>query len=73
MVPEWLKQPPKPSYMLVRFFGTYDMQVYYYYFVVIIIIISSSSSSSSFIITYYCYIIIITSKYVPCHTVALDV
>lgn len=26
VVPGWLKLPPKPAYMLVRFFGTYDMQ-----------------------------------------------
>ena len=25
VVPVWLKLPPKPSYTLVRFFGTYDM------------------------------------------------
>lgn len=26
VVPVWLKMPPKPAYLLVRFFGTYDMQ-----------------------------------------------
>lgn len=26
VVPDWLKVSPKPGYMLVRFFGTYDMQ-----------------------------------------------
>ena len=25
VVPDWLKVSPKPGYMLVRFFGTYDM------------------------------------------------
>ena len=25
VVPSWLKDPPKASYILVRFFGTYDM------------------------------------------------
>ena len=24
-VPKWLREPPKPNYILVRFFGSYDM------------------------------------------------
>lgn len=28
LVPDWLQEPPKPTYILVRFFGTYDMSVY---------------------------------------------
>ncbi len=27
IIPKWLKDPPKPTYVLARFFGTYDMWV----------------------------------------------